>query len=55
MLLTIPAIVMIAGVLMYALCASQKLQNIGLVMFAVGLLCVLIDMPAVFHVLPVRP
>jgi hypothetical protein len=52
MILTIAAIVMIVGVLMYALCANSKLSRIGEIMFAVGLLCVLLDVAQVIKVLP---
>lgn len=37
-LATFPAIVAVAGVLMYALASNPKLAEIGRIMFAVGLL-----------------
>ena len=39
---TIPALVMVAGVLMYALAANPKLAEIGRIMFAFGPLVALI-------------
>jgi Na+/phosphate symporter len=39
---TIPALVMVAGALMYALAANPKLAELGRIMFAMGLLVVLL-------------
>ena len=52
MILTIAALVMIVGVLMYALCVNPKLAEIGRIMFGVGLLCVLINVGGVLNILP---
>jgi Na+/phosphate symporter len=41
MILTVAAIVMIVGILMYALCTNPKLAEVGRIMFAVGLLVLL--------------
>lgn len=52
MILTVAAIVALVGLLMYVLCASQKLQYIGLVMFGVGLLAALMNVGTAIHLLP---
>ena len=42
MIIFLPLFISLVGVLMYALCADAKLQNIGLHMFWVGLLAFLL-------------
>lgn len=50
MILTIAALVMIAGVLMYALSANPKLVEIGRIMLGIGLLCVLINVGGALNI-----
>lgn len=52
MILTLAAVVMIAGALMYALCANPKLTEIGRIMFAFGLLAVLLNAGQAINLLP---
>lgn len=43
LIVTVAALVMLAGVLMYALCTNPKLADIGRIMFACGLLAILLQ------------
>jgi hypothetical protein len=52
MILTVAAVVMIVGVLMYALCTNAKLIEIGRIMFAFGLLAVLLNVGGLVNILP---
>lgn len=42
MIVLFPAFVLLIGLLMYALCVNPKLQEIGRIMFAFGLLAILL-------------
>jgi Na+/phosphate symporter len=42
MVILVPVLVLIIGLLMYALCVNPKLQEIGRIMFAFGLLVALL-------------
>jgi hypothetical protein len=53
MILTIAAIVMLVGLLMYVLSEKPKLVHIGEIMFTVGLLCVLLNVSEALRVLPI--
>jgi hypothetical protein len=52
MVLGVASLVMLAGLLMWALCVNQKLAWIGIVMFGVGLLCFLSNVGTVLPGFP---
>lgn len=42
MVILLPVLILLIGLLMYALCVNPKLQEIGRIMFAMGLLAFLL-------------
>jgi Na+/phosphate symporter len=54
MILTIAALVMIVGVLMYALSTNAKVSEVGRIMFGVGLLVVLLNAGVALSLLPAQ-
>lgn len=54
MVILVSLLVALIGLLMYALSANPKLQEIGRIMFAFGLLAGLLQLPGAVNVLPTR-
>ncbi len=52
MVLLLPVLIALVGVLMYALCVNGKLQEIGRIMFAFGLLAFLLRSAELIKILP---
>jgi len=54
MVLTIAALVMLIGLVVYLVAKDGKVAEIGRIMFFAGLLCVLLNVGGVVGLLPVR-